>query len=72
MGGYSSLLFGESSFVEGFSRVLDLGGVAHEYNESLSPDQADRLALRADVLAIGEDFKNVIRSNPPSDHMLNG
>ena len=31
-----------------------------EYNQSLGPEQADALAINADWLAIGNDFRTVL------------
>jgi hypothetical protein len=44
------------SFVEGISRILDMGGALNEYNKSLTPEQADYLALCADWRLVGKDF----------------
>ena len=49
-------LFARPSFIEGVARTLDLGGTLQEYNSSMTPEQADFLALRADWWTIGEDF----------------
>ena len=52
------LLFARPSFVEGVARSIDLGGTLQEYNSSLTEEQADFLALRADWWTVGEDFWN--------------
>ena len=44
------------SFVEGVSRILDLGNTLNEYNQSVTPAQADYLALRSDWRMIGMDW----------------
>ncbi|MCL4549777.1 MAG: hypothetical protein M1495_14540 [Bacteroidetes bacterium] len=54
------LLFAEPSFIEGMSRVLDLGNTLREYNESLSPKEADSQAIFADWSAIGRDIHDAI------------
>lgn len=43
--------------MEGFARVLDLGDTLTEYNESVSGEQADALALAADWKAVGADIQ---------------
>ena len=52
----SSFLFARPSFLEGVARVLDLGGTLQEYNSSITPQQADALALNADWRAVNEEF----------------
>jgi len=44
------------SFLEGASRLLDFGNTLSEYNTSLTPAQADFLALRGDWGLIGHDW----------------
>ena len=53
---YATLLYGSPSFLEGFGRALDAGGVSVEFNSSWTPEQADRLALRSDWAAVGADL----------------
>lgn len=60
MDNYSTILFARPSFVEGMARIMDIGNTLNEYNVSLAPEQADRLALRADWCAIGADFHAAI------------
>ncbi len=52
----SDFLFANPSFIDGAMSVIDLFGIAPEYNESTSPEKADERALRADVNAIKADF----------------
>jgi len=61
----SLFLAARPSFVEGVARIFDFGGTLNEYNQSLTPAQADALAFRADiealrqdVLATGEQLRN--------------
>lgn len=54
------LLFANPSFWAGFGQILDLGNTMFEYNQSLGPEQADALAINADWLAIGDDFRTVL------------
>lgn len=62
MNDYSNLLFARPSFVEGMARVLDLAGTLNEYNSSVTPEEADRVALAADWRAVGDDLRNAIRA----------
>jgi len=53
-------LYARPSFLDGLARSFDFGGTLNEYNESLTPKQADFLALRADWLTIAGDLRNAI------------
>lgn len=57
---YTALLFARPSFIEGVSRVLDLGGTLSEYNQSKTPQQADYKALRGDWYSVGTDLETGI------------
>jgi len=57
---YSELLFAEPSFLDGFARVLDLGGVFDDDGDSLSGPEADWLALASDWYAVGADLHHAI------------
>lgn len=56
----SDILFIEPSFLRGFARVMDLWGGLDDYNFSPSPQDADELALTADIRAIGVDMNVLI------------
>jgi uncharacterized protein (DUF3084 family) len=56
MNQYFGLLFARPSFFEGVSRVIDLGNTMSEYNTSLTPVQADNLAINADLDALRYDL----------------
>ncbi len=56
----SLFLCARPSFIEGMSRILDFGGTLEEFNKSLTPEQADYLALRADWQMIGMDLARAI------------
>jgi len=56
---YSTLLFAEPSFLSGMASILDVGGMLKGFNSSLSPQQADYLALLADHRAILDDVQSV-------------
>lgn len=58
MGTY--LLFARPSFISGMARVLDLGCTLNEYNQSLSPDSADYLAINSDWYAVGSDIRSAL------------
>jgi len=49
-------LYARPSFIEGAGRVADLGATLNEYNYTLTPEQADMLALMSDWLDIGADL----------------
>lgn len=55
MGKYSSILFPNPSFAEGFARIVDFGDSLTQYNTSESAESADKKALYSDWLALGED-----------------
>lgn len=61
MGNLSSLLFAKPSWVEGASRLADIGGFLDDYNGRPSPADADRLALATDWLATSGDLRNAVR-----------
>ena len=58
---YTGLLYSEPSFLEGFGRVLDIGGTSDEYNESLTADEADYIAIASDWSAVGADLYRSIQ-----------
>ncbi len=60
MGDLTSFLYAKPSVIEGLARVLDASGTLNEYNQSSTPEQADRRALRADWKAVGEDLRRAI------------
>lgn len=66
---YTSLLFANPSFWDGFGQVIDFGGLSCEFNTSLTAEQADELALRSDWYAVGADMWQAcseVRNNQPS------
>lgn len=54
-------LYARPSFMEGLARIFDFGNTLSEYNQSLTPKQADFLALRSDWLAIAGDLRNAVQ-----------
>lgn len=60
MSEWTSRLFAMPSWVSGAGRVLDMGGVLDSWNQSQTPAEADRAALRADFLAVAEDVDKAL------------
>ena len=58
----TSFLFNMPSFLLGFASVIDIGGTLHQYNVSISPNEADTMALSSDVIAIGKDMREAINT----------
>ncbi len=56
----SYFLFARPSFWGGLAQVLDLGDTMFEYNVSLTPEQADYFAMKADWLAVGMDLRHAL------------
>jgi hypothetical protein len=54
----SDFLFSAPSVIEGIGRIFDFSGSMQVYNECLTPQQADSLALYNDFKAIGIDIQN--------------
>ena len=54
--GDTFFLFSRPSFLEGVARSLDMGNTLREYNESITEEQADAIAIFNDWGAIGDDF----------------
>lgn len=54
------MLFARPSFIEGVSRIFDLGGTLSEYNSSPSGKEADFNALQSDWYAVGDDIRTAI------------
>jgi hypothetical protein len=67
----SDFLFASSSWLTGCARTLDLAALFDDYNISLTPAQADWLALYSDSAAIYKDFWKAYE-NCTKDIELNG
>ena len=52
--------YANPSFVEGMARTLDIGDTLTVFNDSMTPEEADYRALKADWVAVGEDIKVAI------------
>jgi hypothetical protein len=57
----SDFLFAQPSFASGFARTLDLFGQFDQYNQSVTPTEADAKALAADWFVVGQDIADAIR-----------
>jgi hypothetical protein len=56
MGNYTTYLTAKSSFLTGAASAFNLAGNFYPYITSETPEEADARAMRADLLAVGEDF----------------
>ena len=56
----SLFLCARPSFAEGVGRILDFGGNLDQYNQSITPAQADYLALRGDWQLVGMDLARIL------------
>lgn len=63
----SHFLIGKPSFLSGASRTLDLRGVFDDYNYSLTPEQADQIALFLDWYMTGQDLQSAIKVHDKSN-----
>lgn len=61
MSDFSMILFARPSFLEGMGRIFDFADVFQEYNRSLTPQQADRVALFADWGAVATDIGTAVQ-----------
>jgi len=57
----SDYLFARPSFMEGAARMLDLGGTLTEFNQVLTPSQADYYAIRQDWGVVGRGLRRAMR-----------
>ncbi len=58
---FTTFLYAKPSFLSGMALALDIGGTLNEYNQSLTPAQADAIALRMDARAVAHDMHEGIR-----------
>lgn len=56
-------LLAKPSFIEGASRVLDLGATLQSYNGSESGERADYTALLNDWIMTGNDIRNSLKKH---------
>ena len=57
----ATFLYARPSFWGGVASVMDLGCTLVEYNTSLTPEQADAIALSYDWYFVGEDLRAACR-----------
>jgi hypothetical protein len=57
--GSTHFLYAIPSFWSGWARILDFGDTLTEYNTSVTPAQADFLALKSDWYMVGDDIADV-------------
>lgn len=55
---HSNFLFARPSFIEGVSRIFDLGGTLSVYNRCETGEDADCWAIWSDRCAIGSDLQS--------------
>lgn len=67
MSHFPPFLFARPSFLEGCGRVLDFGDTLTQFNTSLTPEQADAIALYLDWSAVGNDLRAAVRAVSPSE-----
>ena len=58
----SARLFALPSFLGGMASALDLGTTLKEYNESITPQEADIASIRSDWFSVGDDLSQAIIS----------
>ena len=54
---WSDYLYAQPSFLEGMARIVDFGNTLSEFNESLTPVQANNIALTTDWQAVFADVR---------------
>lgn len=62
---YTGFLFARPSFLEGIGRLFDIGGTLNEYNTSPTPQEADRIALTADWMSVGDALTSAMAATAP-------
>jgi hypothetical protein len=55
-------LFARPSFWAGTAALFDFGNTLFVYNESLTTEQADYYAMKADWRAVGNDLRRAIKA----------
>lgn len=59
--GVTDFLLAMPSFFSGYGSAVDFMDTFLEFNQSLTPEQADALALRQDWLVVGDDLRRAMR-----------
>ena len=62
----TDFLFSTPDFLSGAMSVLDLFSVSQNYNESQTPEDADRRAFSADIMALAGDMKKAYMKVRPN------
>lgn len=62
----TDFLFPRPSVWYGLARLIDLGAMLDSYNDRETPEEADRIALYLDWLAVGKDFRVAIEDSVQS------
>jgi hypothetical protein len=57
----TDFLVSRPSLCSGVARIFDFWGLYNRYNGSRTGSEADRLALRADWRAVGQDLRSATR-----------
>ena len=58
----SDFLYSAPSFLDGMGAAIDLGGTRLVFNESRTPEEADKLAMCSDFKAVGEDIRQSVKA----------
>lgn len=61
MNPYFNYLTASPSFLEGIARLFDFGNLLTEFNSSLTPEEADAIAIHSDWYSVGFDFSEAIQ-----------
>lgn len=61
MKSWTNILFAVPGRYSGAARVLDIAGTFDDWNSCPTPETADRSALTADMLAVGEDLRTAVQ-----------
>ncbi len=60
MGPMTDFLIARASFLGGAARALDLGNTLTEFNQSLTPQQANATAMRMDWEMVGKALREAM------------
>lgn len=58
---YSDFLFARDGFITGVGSIIDFGATLSEFNYSLTPEMADRIAIRSDWEAVGDSIRKAAK-----------
>ena len=58
--GQSDFLYAKPSFIDGWARLFDFGGNLNIYNESLTKEMADSIAIWMDWYITGTDIEDAV------------